>query len=318
LSRKEEIMNTLRRTSIAFCGVGLVVVSGLAVAEADTIELSSGAMVRGEVLAKKADRVVVDLGFQVLEIPIGEVVSITEDTDESTSVNFDHELYQVSSGQEELTVRENMARCAEAVVQVRTPVGLGSGFVIHPDGYVVTNQHVVTGEHKISVTLFKQGETALEHVHFKKVRIVAMNPVVDLALLKIEDSGDHEFQTVPLGSSASLKQGQTVFAVGSPLGLDRSVSQGIISLTSRVIRGRIYTQTTAEINPGNSGGPLFNLRGEVVGINDLKLVGVGLEGLSFAIPANVLMDFLEHRNAFAFDPRNPNSGFIYNEPPGFE
>jgi serine protease Do len=106
-----------------------------------------------------------------------------------------------------------------------------------------------------------------------------------------------------------------VFAVGSPLGLDRSVSRGIVSLTNRVIGGRVLVQTTAEINPGNSGGPLFNLSGEVVGINDLKLMGIGLEGLSFAIPVSVLRDFLNNRNAFAFDPRNPNAGFRYSQPP---
>jgi serine protease Do len=106
-----------------------------------------------------------------------------------------------------------------------------------------------------------------------------------------------------------------VFAVGSPLGLDRTVSTGIISLTNRVIRGRLFIQTTTEINPGNSGGPLFNLKGEVVGINDLKLVGIGLEGLNFAIPVSTLKEFLHNRSAFAFDPRNPNAGFRYNRPP---
>jgi serine protease Do len=214
-----------------------------------------------------------------------------------------------------LTVQENIDRCAEAVVQVRTPVGLGSGFVIHPDGYVITNQHVVSGEHQITVTLFKQGESELEHVQYKKVRIVAMSPHADLALLKIEDGEDYRFKTVPFGDSGTLRQGQTVFAVGSPLGLDRSVSEGIISLTNRVLEGKLFVQTTAQVNPGNSGGPLFNLRGEVIGINDLKLVGIGLEGLSFAIPINVLKEFLNNRSAFAFDARNPNAGFRYNDPP---
>ena len=100
-----------------------------------------------------------------------------------------------------------------------------------------------------------------------------------------------------------------------PLGLDRTVSTGIVSLTNRLIRGRVFIQTTTEINPGNSGGPLFNLRGEVVGVNDLKLIGIGLEGLNFAIPTSALTEFLRNRNAFTFDPRNPNAGFRYNRPP---
>jgi serine protease Do len=208
-----------------------------------------------------------------------------------------------------------MFRVAEAVVQVRTPTGLGSGFLIHPDGYVITNQHVVSGEHEITITLFKQQQNELENVQFTKVRIIAFSPHLDLALLKIEDPAGRDFATVPLPGGDDLRQGQTVFAVGSPLGLDRTVSTGIVSLTNRLIGGRIFVQTTTEINPGNSGGPLFNLRGEVVGVNDLKLVGIGLEGLNFSIPASTLKEFLRNRNAFAFDPRNPNAGFRYSRPP---
>jgi serine protease Do len=292
----------------------LLVVAGSGIAASETIELSNGTLVRGEILLKKPDRIVVDLGFQVIEIPTDEIEQIL--SDELTDADqITLGIYQVDPEAEVLTVQENIARCAEAVVQVRTPVGLGSGFVIHPDGYVITNQHVVSGEHKISVTLFKQGESELEHVQFKKVRIVAMSPHADIALLKIEDGGEHSFKTVPFGDSTKLRQGQTVFAVGSPLGLDRSVSEGIISLTNRVLEGKLFVQTTAQVNPGNSGGPLFNLRGEVVGINDLKLVGIGLEGLSFAIPINALKEFLDNRSAFAFDARNPNAGFRYNDPP---
>ena len=101
----------------------------------------------------------------------------------------------------------------------------------------------------------------------------------------------------------------------SPLGLERSVSQGIVSLRNRSIEGRLFIQTTAQINPGNSGGPLMNLRGEVVGVNDMKFIGFGVEGMGFAIPSGVLKDFLKNRDAFAFDPKNPNAGFRYNEPP---
>lgn len=191
----------------------------------------------------------------------------------------------------------------------------GSGFFIHPDGYVVTNQHVVSGEHRLTITLFRRNENELQHVQFTDVRIVAMSPAMDLALLKIEDGLDRPLPVVPLGSDQELRQGQTVFAVGSPLGLDRTVSQGIVSLTNRVLGHQLLIQTTTEINPGNSGGPLFNLHGEVVGVNDLKLAGIGLEGLSFAIPVSTLREFLVNRNAFAFDPRNPNAGFRYNEPP---
>ncbi len=304
-----------RLTRLTIILVAAIALLGGAAAEAETIELGSGAMVRGQILRKKADRIVVDIGFKVLEIPIDEIKEILEDETDTARDERQIDLYRISPGQDELTVKENMARCAEAVVQVRTPVGLGSGFVIHPGGYVVTNNHVVAGEHEISVTLFRKSENTLENVRFDKIRIVALSPHLDLALLKIEDPGNHQLATVPLLGSPDLRQGENVFAVGSPLGLDRSVSEGIISLTNRVIRGRIFVQTTTEINPGNSGGPLFNLRGEVIGVNDLKLVGIGVDGLNFAIPASALREFLHHRDAFAFDPRNPNAGFRYNQPP---
>ena len=89
----------------------------------------------------------------------------------------------------------------------------------------------------------------------------------------------------------------------------------IVSSRNRLVDGLLYIQTTTQINPGNSGGPLFNLRGEVVGVNNMKAMAVGVEGLNFAIPATVLKNFLSNRDAFAFDPRSPNAGFRYNPPP---
>ena len=118
-----------------------------------------------------------------------------------------------------------------------------------------------------------------------------------------------------MGSSTDLKQGERVFAIGSPLGLERSVSEGIVSLRNRIISDRLHVQTTAEISPGNSGGPLFNYRGEVVGVNNMKVVAQGAEGLGFSIPVDSLKNFLINRDAYAFDPRNPNAGFRYTTPP---
>jgi serine protease Do len=282
---------------------------------AETIRLHGGGAITGELLLRKADTVVVDLGFRVIEVPLDEIDEIVAEEAGETVDSGTVDLFHSDTGRDELSVKENIIRCGEAVVQVRTPVGLGSGFVIHPTGYVVTNQHVISGEHQISITLFRQGEHELEQIHFHRVRIVALDPRSDLALLKVENGGDHVFATVPLGSDTELRQGQPVFAVGSPLGLDRSVSEGIVSLTNRLIDGRLFIQTTTEVNPGNSGGPLFNLRGEVIGVNDLKLIGIGVEGLNFAIQVNTLKEFLRNRDAYAFDPRHPNSGFRYLSPP---
>ncbi|MGA3007655.1 MAG: trypsin-like peptidase domain-containing protein, partial [Opitutaceae bacterium] len=170
-------------------------------------------------------------------------------------------------------------------------------------------------EYDISITQFRRGATELERVQFNKVRIVAFDSRLDLALLKIENAGPTVFPVVPIGDSDELTEGQTVFAIGSPLGLDRSVSQGIIAQKNRPLDGQLYIQTTAQVNPGNSGGPLFNLRGEVIGVNDMKAMMVGVEGLNFAVPSSVVKMFLKNRDAFAFDPRNPNAGYRYLIPP---
>ncbi len=170
--------------------VAIVAVVAPVTAGAETIHLHGGAEVTGEILLRKADTLVVDLGFRVIEIPTIEVESIVPDDAAEPVAAESADLFSGEPGRVELSVKENIDRCGEAVVQVRTPTGLGSGFVIHPTGYVVTNQHVISGEHQISITLFRQGEHELEQVHFKQVRIVALDSWTDLALLKIEDGGD--------------------------------------------------------------------------------------------------------------------------------
>jgi serine protease Do len=281
----------------------------------ETIHLRNGAVLQGEVLNKRPDRVVVDLGFTVISVPMDQVDRIVA-ADETPSRVESADLYEVAADRQERSVEENVSRCAGAVVQVRTTTGLGSGFLVRPDGYLVTNDHVVAGEHKISVTLFQAGDRELRRRVFENVRIVASDPHSDLALLKIEDPNAGALPTVPLGDADALRPGQTVFSIGSPLGLDRTVSQGIVSLRNRPLEGHLFVQSTVQINPGNSGGPLLNLRGEVVAVNDMKISGVGVEGLSFAVLSSVLVTFLRNRDAFGFDARHPNSGFRYNQPPG--
>lgn len=285
--------------------------------ERATVLLQSGATISGTLLDRTPDRVVIDLGVTVLTVTAAEIESISlgEATPVERAVTDAGGLFQTGSGGRMRTVQDNAARFGAAVVQVRTPVGLGSGFIIHPDGYVVTNDHVVAGEYEITVTVYEGSGAALEKTQFNDVRIVALEGNLDLALLKIEDGGGHKFTTAAIGDSEALEGGETVFAIGSPLGLERTVSQGIVSLRNRVLGGQLYIQTTAQINPGNSGGPLFNLRGEVVGVNNMKAMMVGVEGVNFAIPTTTLKEFLRNRDAFAFDPRNPNSGYHYLSPP---
>lgn len=285
------------------------------------IELKNGSVVQGAIVLERADELYVDLGFDLLAVP-NAAISAVESSEPDAVVGPPQPegsatLYDLSSESDDRSIRDWVDELGEAVALVQTPTGLGSGFVIHEDGYVITNDHVIAGENRISITIFEEGTNELSKATYDNVRIVATSSELDLALLKIEtESEAGAFATAPLAATAGgLREGQTVFAIGSPMGLDRTVSEGIISVANRVINGRLYLQTTTQINPGNSGGPLFNLKGEVVGVNNMKIAAVGAEGLGFSISADTVRSFIDNRDAYAFDPRNPNAGFRYLSPP---
>ncbi|PSJ21590.1 serine peptidase [Halomonas sp. ND22Bw] len=160
---------------------------------------------------------------------------------------------------------------------------LGSGFIISEDGYIMTNAHVVDGADQILVRLNDRRELEAE--------LVGADEKTDVAVLKVEAS---DLPTLELGDSDRLEVGEWVAAIGSPFGFDHSVTSGIVSAINRTLPRDAYVpfiQTDVAINPGNSGGPLFNLDGEVVGINSQIFTrSGGFMGLSFAIPINVAMD----------------------------
>lgn len=163
--------------------------SWLCLEGASVIELQNGATVEGELALKRGDRVFVDLGFDLLEVPRSAITAI-RGTDESKNAGGDPQmvdsLYQVVPNRNNQSIRDWVDSLGEAVTLVQTPTGLGSGFVIHPDGYVVTNNHVIAGEHRISVTVFKQENSEFKRENYNNVRIVANSAELDLALLKIE------------------------------------------------------------------------------------------------------------------------------------
>jgi len=158
---------------------------------------------------------------------------------------------------------------------------LGSGFIINKEGYIVTNNHVVENADKIKVKLTNGREF--------EATIVGRDPKTDIALLKVEDL--EHIKVVKIGDSDEIKVGQWVVAIGSPFGLEHTVTAGIVSAKGRVIGSGPYDdfiQTDASINPGNSGGPLVNMNGEVVGINTAIVSrGGGNVGIGFAIPINM-------------------------------
>lgn len=161
------------------------------------------------------------------------------------------------------------------------PSGQGSGVIVDPAGYILTNYHVVRGTRDLRVRL-SDGRV------FRTVKVAGIDALTDLAVLKIDA---HDLTAAPWGDSQSLQAGDWVLAVGNPYGLDRSVTAGIVSATRRRqivhdVSYQDFVQTDAVVNPGSSGGPLVNLRGEVVGINT-AIVGPGYQGISFAIPSDI-------------------------------
>jgi serine protease Do len=168
----------------------------------------------------------------------------------------------------------------------------GSGFVIDEAGYILTNAHVVNGARRVQIVLPAENAdgtltTALSgKFSLIPARIVGIATELDLALLKVDDM---KLPALPLAAYSSIRQGETVFAFGSPIGLRNSLTHGLISSVARQVdpdSPLIYIQTDAPINPGNSGGPLVNIRGEVVGVNTFIVSqGGGSDGLGFAIPS---------------------------------
>jgi serine protease Do len=218
-------------------------------------------------------------------------------------------LQQLNSAIEQLT-----ARISPAVVQIlvtgygavdendhgRTALitrehAIGSGVIVDPDGYIMTNAHVVEGAQRIHVALptpsvdFPDEIAPVGKQRIVEARLIGLHKETDLALLKVDQTG---LPTLSLGSRRPVHQGELVFAMGSPEGLENSVTMGVVSAVARQAdpsRPLVYIQTDAPINPGNSGGPLVDTDGYVVGINTFILSSAGgSEGLGFAIPARVV------------------------------
>ena len=173
----------------------------------------------------------------------------------------------------------------------RRSQALGSGFVISEDGYVVTNNHVIQGADEILIEFFEGGEL--------EAKVVGTDPKTDLALLKVDS--DEPLQFVPWGDSDAARVGDWVMAMGNPLGQGFSVSAGIVSARGRALSGTYddYIQTDAAINRGNSGGPLFNMQGEVIGVNTAILSpNGGSIGIGFAMSSRVATNVIEQLQEF--------------------
>jgi len=184
--------------------------------------------------------------------------------------------------------------------RVKSEKGSGSGVIVDPNGYIVTNAHVVSASTKIQVLLPDVNAQKKYHSILKPpgkladAELVGLDRETDLAVLKVAASG---LAALKLGDSSALHQGELVMAAGSPFGLQNSVTMGVVSSVARQVRPEdpmIYIQTDASINPGNSGGPLLNSDGEVVGINTFILSGSGGNiGVGFAVPSAIVQNVYE-------------------------
>jgi S1-C subfamily serine protease len=180
-------------------------------------------------------------------------------------------------------------RAIKSVVNIRTDVSQGTGFLITEDGFLVTNAHVLSGA--------RYADAVTSEQKIKQLALIGYNETLDLALLKIErEKGDY----LVLGNSNNVKAGEKVIAIGNPLGLSFSVTEGIISAVDRSTEQGIpmYIQTDAALNPGNSGGPLIDTEGKVIGINNFKVMG---DNLGFALESNYIIEGI---NKIALDNLN--------------
>ncbi len=179
-----------------------------------------------------------------------------------------------------LTPAEIAERAKPSVVLIRTPSGLGTGFVVSKDGRIATNLHVIGAAQEATVVLADKRE-------FKDVEVMAVDDKHDLIVLRI---GAKNLQPLRLGDSSKVKVGERVVAIGNPLGLDYTVSDGLVSAVREMSNELTVLQISAPISPGSSGGPLFNDRGEVIGIS--TLVATEGQNLNFGMPVNQLKPML--------------------------
>lgn len=184
----------------------------------------------------------------------------------------------------------NLAIPYNSYLNLNSLQGTGSGIIISTEGYIVTNNHVIDNANKIRVTLSSGDEV--------DAKLIGKDPQTDIAVIKIDPKG-LDLTAVTFGSSSALSVGEEVIAIGNPLGLtlSGSVTHGIVSALNRklTVEGVTYNliQTDAAINSGNSGGALLNCRGEVIGINSVKIASDGVEGLGFAIPIDDVRGIIE-------------------------
>ncbi len=332
----------LFRTALAAAAAAMAIAAA-PIALSEEIKLRNGAAVQAEPIKENADRLFLDLGFDILSIPKAHIVerkraASAEADDKGGDARAGEAADAAASGPAAALGKDWRAIAAESATQrrrqtaaqafawaragvviVSTPSGFGAGFVIDRQGRVLTNQHVVLNEKYIDVTLLVPAEAGrIAREKIKSVEILALSPLMDIALLQLPEADVQRLNPapLPLAEPGALEEGDPVFAIGNPgMGreiLDHTFSEGVVSSLARNFDDVLYVQTTAAVNPGNSGGPLLNEFGEVAGLVSLK--AVFQEGIAFALPVDYIRFFLSHEKAFAYGKANPNTGYRYLAP----
>lgn len=303
-------MKTIHQRNLALVVTLFANILGL---QAETVLLRSGAKITAPILHRDERGVLLDIGHDFLRIPSESIVSISSDDkhDHPADVVSVNRLYMVSE-HGILSTSDAVKRFAPSVVMVRTPRGLGSGFFVNREGYIVTNFHVIAGSQRIAVTRFVPGATGFRQIVHRDVEILAAAPFYDLAVLRLTETIE-DIAPAVFPPADETTAGERIFVIGNPLGLEQTVTEGVVSQAHRHHRGVLYRQIDAPVNPGNSGGPLFNARGQVIGVINAKIPF--MDGLGFAIPAMHVKYVLDHIDAFAFNAANSEFGFVYPDPP---
>lgn len=192
------------------------------------------------------------------------------------------------TGHPSLTPADIAARAMPSVVTLRAGRGIGTGFVVRPDGWIATNLHVIVSSGHVTVKMVDARE-------FEVVEVLSANPEHDLALVRIDAQG---LASLPLGNSDAMRPGDPVVAIGNPLGLEDTVSNGLVSAVRKIREGSEVLQISAPIAQGSSGGPIFNDRGEVIGV--ATAIARGGQNLNFGVPVRYLVPMMQSPSPVAF------------------
>ncbi len=221
--------------------IGTLLLACSAAHAADTVKLRSGSVIQGAILKQTDRRIWIDIGAAVLDIDMEQVESLKRDDAAPALQSDSKQLYSTAKDLPTLPPKELSKNLGPAVIKVSTPAGLGSGVIISPEGYAITNAHVIQGERALRATIWvPQPDGSLKRMDIDDVAIEAVNNSLDLALIKLKHPDGKPFVVAPVEADENIEAGQRVFAIGNPLGLERTLTEGVVSVPAMQLEGRTF------------------------------------------------------------------------------